>query len=165
MFTVREALPQDAEAIGRVRLEGWRQSYRGMVDGAFLAAMTLEGSIEIFRKNGCRDICVLQTPSGEIVGFISFRGSRDADAGKNVGEIVAIYLLDGYKRRGGGTLLIHAAEEKLRAAYSKATLWAIGKNEKAAAFYRKNGFFPDGAEQSVILGSPVVLRRFMKTLG
>jgi ribosomal protein S18 acetylase RimI-like enzyme len=84
-------------------------------------------------------------PSDAVVGFVTFGPSRDADAA-GLGEIYALYVdPEGY---GGGTgrLLMAKARRRLReAGMDEAILWVLRGNDRAARFYEREGWKPDGA--------------------
>ena len=48
--TLRRATPDDAEAIARVRIDGWRRSYKGLVPQAYLDAMSVEASMPLWQR-------------------------------------------------------------------------------------------------------------------
>lgn len=80
-----------------------------------------------------------------IAGFVTFGPSRDADAA-GLGEIYALYVDPGSYGGGTGRLLMAEARRRLReAGIEEATLWVLRGNDRAAAFYEREGWKPDGA--------------------
>jgi hypothetical protein len=49
-IVIRPARAGDAEAIARVRVDSWRETYRGMIPQAYLDAMKLEQSRALWEK-------------------------------------------------------------------------------------------------------------------
>ena len=85
---------------------------------------------------------------GEVVGWISFGENRDADARPEVGELRALFVAPHAWRRGAGRALVAGVLEGLRElGYREATLWSFDRNDRANAFYERQGFARDGAEQ------------------
>ena len=66
-ITIRRAAPADAEAIARVRIEGWRQSYKGLVPQASLDAMSVEASVPMWTR-------VLAAPGDRAGVFVAASG-------------------------------------------------------------------------------------------
>jgi ribosomal protein S18 acetylase RimI-like enzyme len=100
-----------------------------------------------------------------VVGFVTFGPSRDADAA-GLGEIYALCVDPGGYGRGTGRLLMAEARRRLReAGIEEAILWVLRGNDRAAAFYEREGWRPDGAtrlEQPYGIVSNVA--RFRRTL-
>ena len=97
-----------------------------------------------------------------VIAFCGYGSYRD-DSLPDTGEIFALYVLSGYYGTGAGVLLMKEALELLRR-YPAVALWVLADNRRAIRFYEKQGFVPDGAEQSVVLGKPLaeirmILRR------
>lgn len=81
----------------------------------------------------------------------------DMKAVENCGEIVSIYFLPQYIRKGLGTLLTQAALAELKKmGYQSCCLWVLEENERARRFYEKMGFVPDGAYMEQEIGGKVL---------
>jgi ribosomal protein S18 acetylase RimI-like enzyme len=82
---------------------------------------------------------------GRIIGFVTFGPSRDADA-VGLGEIYALYVDPGrYEAGVGRTLMAHARRRLKEQGLEAAVLWVLLGNERAASFYEREGWEPDGA--------------------
>ena len=144
---LRYACPEDAEVLGRLHYTCWQETYRGLLPDGCLDKMSPEKSEKIFRATGCRDL-IVAICGGEIIGECGFGASRDGDL-ENCGEIQGIYVLKKFQRRGIGRRLIELALDRIASrGYNKVCLWVLKGNEKAEAFYRAEGFLPDGAEKT-----------------
>lgn len=91
---IRRALPSDARAIADVHVRSWRSAYHGVVSDAYLEALLVDKREMAFREplsRGSTEMWVADSQS-EIIGWIAFGASRDADATPAVGEIEAIYV-------------------------------------------------------------------------
>jgi ribosomal protein S18 acetylase RimI-like enzyme len=164
--TVRQAEPGDAEAITRVHVIAWQQAYRGIVPGAYLAAMDPRDPARIQRR---RDQLASQwrvTPSvefvaadesGEILGFVTVGRYRDEkhplDDGS--GQIHAIYVNPERWHRGvGATLLSTAVEALHRHGFDPIRLWVLTDNSAARRFYERHGFRLDGCRGTFTINQP-----------
>jgi GNAT superfamily N-acetyltransferase len=91
-------------------------------------------------------VLVAEDHSGTLVGFAHVSGSRDDDAGSEVGEVTSIYISPDVWQQGAGRALLEAASATLQAAgFSSATLWLLDTNDRARKFYERMGWQPDGA--------------------
>jgi GNAT superfamily N-acetyltransferase len=84
--------------------------------------------------------------SGEpVVGFVTFGPSRDRDT-VGMGEIYALYMDPGRYEGGVGRMLMAHARRRLKGqGFEAAVLWVLQGNERAASFYEREGWKPDGA--------------------
>ena len=131
-----------------------------MIDADYLAAQSVAGSVEIFRKTACQNVIAV-TVNGGIVGFCGFGKYRFDDAAEGCGEIHGIYILRKYQRLSLGRRLIQEAKARLAAqGYNMVLLWVLNENRSAVAFYEKQGFHFDGSEKTATLKTPVVERRY-----
>ena len=142
----------DAETEGKaaVHWRSWQEAYAGIVDPAYLAAFTLDKCRQIAR----RWPGILVAKDGQrVVGFVGYGHYRDGSL-PDTGEIFSIYILSEYYGTGLGRRLMDAALEKLEG-YSRAALWVLEDNKRAIRFYEKRGFQPDGARQTLKLGTEI----------
>ena len=163
---MREATPEDTEAIVSVTAAGWREAYRGIVSAEKLAALPIERWRHEVSVGLRRPVDDAFTYVGEIDG--AFAGycfvaapARDADSGAQVAELVAMYVDPAYWRRGIGHALMQAALDRLAGLpYSEAVLWTFAENERAVAFYERHGWRRDGGEKiHARSGEPAVRMR------
>ncbi len=147
MPIIIKPMETDEEVKGKafVHWKCWQETYSGMVDQAYLDALTLEKMEE--RAFLCRNDPVLVARDGDrVVGFVGYGdGGRDVPG---AGEIYTLYVLPAYQGRGLGQRLLEAGLKQL-ASYSKICLWALRDNARAIHFYEKHGFRRDGAEKLV----------------
>jgi ribosomal protein S18 acetylase RimI-like enzyme len=82
---------------------------------------------------------------GRVIGFVTFGPSRDADT-VGFGEIYALYVDPGrYEAGVGRRLMAHARRRLKESGFEAAVLWVLQGNERAASFYEREGWQPDGA--------------------
>lgn len=139
-ITVRPAQPEDAPEISRIYSASWRSAYRGMVPQEYLDQLKDKNDhwVERFHRDlGQGTLRAEMLFKGETpVGCAAYGKSRD-DKLSDWGEI----MYPDYYRQGYGTVLFHAAVEKLREqGYPGCFLWVLDKNLNAQKFYEKNGF-------------------------
>ena len=132
---------------------GWRTGYRGIVAPERLADLPVERWRHEIGVGLRRPVADAFTYVAEIDGVFSgycyvAAPSREADLGPEAAELVAMYVDPEHWRQGAGKALMGAALERLAALpYTEAVLWTFKKNDRAIAFYERNGWRPDGAEK------------------
>lgn len=156
LITFREALAQDAGMISHIYASSWRKAYRGLVADHYLDRLPDDYWVPAIRSwlESGRFMGLIIYEEKQPVGCAVFGRGRDEDHG-DWGEIVSLYLLPDYARRGYGTQLLNKALEHLRQeGFSRFYLWCFANNAAADAFYRRMDFkattdhntFPIGGE-------------------
>ena len=153
MIEVREATPEDTEAIVSVTEAGWREGYREIVDRTKLGELPAdrwrhEVGVGLRRPVGDAFTYVAEV-DGAFAGycFVAAPG-RDADLGPEVAEVVAMYVDPSQWRRGIGAALMSESIKRLqRLPYDEAVLWTFRENARAIAFYERFAWQADGAEK------------------
>ncbi|TQM55197.1 GNAT family N-acetyltransferase [Humibacillus xanthopallidus] len=143
--TIRQAVPDDAEALAHLHVLVWEEAYSSLMPASIFESRraTVPRRIEAWRQNlttpAARTI-VAEDPHG-LVGFASVGPPRD-DVGVD-DELWALYVrASGWGTGVGHALLTEALGD--RPAY----LWVLRGNERAIDFYRRHGFVEDGAVRS-----------------
>lgn len=142
-IVIRRAAPRDAEAIARVRIDGWRTSYRGLVPAAYLDGMQVDASTALWDKiltAGPNPASVFVATHGdEVVGFAAGNMLAEPRFGLNA-ELTAVYLRREFQRVGLGRRLIAAVVDAQRALGATGMIvWVIAGNKPARAFYEALG--------------------------
>ncbi|GAA0966100.1 GNAT family N-acetyltransferase [Frigoribacterium faeni] len=143
---IRPAVRDDAEPIARVHLAAWREAYAHLVPLQVLAALSVPERADRWRgilDRGETDVVVAVDAVGDVVGWASASDGRDDDAPRPR-ELEGLYVLEASYGSGVGQRLLEAA-----VGTGPAYLWSAADNPRALAFYRRNGFVPDGAELRV----------------
>ena len=142
MLTFREASEEDAGLISRINAASWRTCYCGLIAEDYLARLQDEywtPSVRAWLGSG-QVYGTLALIYGEPVGAILYGRGRDERFGDWC-ELISLYLLPQYTRRGIGSALLEEAMRIMREdGYDHFYLWAIDGNEPADCFYRKHGF-------------------------
>lgn len=139
---IRRATPDDADALGRVHVQAWRETYPGIVPDAVIAARDPLERASMWRRVIATDEIVLlaHDDAGSLLGFANAGPQREPDLLPLAGEINAIYLLQAAKRRGRGRGLMRATAQALLArGLASASLWVLDGNTVAQAFYTSLG--------------------------
>ena len=143
-YVVRPPRVRDAEELGRVHVQVWREAYAGHMPADHLEGLDPVKSAERWRlrleMDGPDGIVVVATgPDGEIVGIASAGPTRDEDA-PTEWELYAINVLAAHHGTGVADQLLTAV-----IAQRPATLWVVRDSARAHAFYRRHGFGVEGA--------------------
>ena len=136
-------MPADAPAIGRIHVESWRETYRGLLSdnllgsvSAVIRAAMWRGALEHERPIL---LFVAQGPGGDLVGFAG-GGSSRATSLPHDAEVYAIYVLRTAQRRGCGRRLMTALANAFHAREFKSLcLWVLEENASARGFYERLG--------------------------
>ena len=144
-FEVRRAEPSDASNMARVHVDTWRDTYRGLMSDAVLDDPALLGWREKFWAAALtdpkysRNTAAVASSDGKLVGIaMSGPSLEDADQPQ---QLHLLYAYATFHGSGVGTELLNAVIDQA----APAALWVADPNPRAQAFYRKNGFVPDGA--------------------
>lgn len=138
---VRRATPADAEAIARVHVQAWQESYRDLVPQAAIDARTVETRIAQWQNTFGRldRSTFVAEQNGTVCGFISGGGILWSGLPTSC-EVSALYLLDVVKRRGAGRRLFGALLGELKERnFTSAGLWVLTGNTPARRFYETMG--------------------------
>ena len=142
--SIRPASLEDAPGIGKVQVDSWRSSYKGLIADEFLAALTYERRTEVWSQNlsdpqNSRFLYVAETGPGNIVGFVAAGPESEGDPNYQ-GELYAIYLLQQAQGQGlGGKLVKIVMRELCQRGFSSMLLWVLKDNLPAHKFYEALG--------------------------
>jgi ribosomal protein S18 acetylase RimI-like enzyme len=141
-WTIEEPTVDDADELGRVQVEVWRQAYAGLMRDDYLDGLDPAAFAEKWRSRMADPFPgVVRLVARDEHGIAGFAGAGPPriDAAPADFELYAINVLARAQGTGLGGELLDAAIGD-RAAY----LWVIEGNERAIAFYRRRGFIDDG---------------------
>ena len=146
-FTLRTAGPGDAEIVPRLHLAAWRESYGHLLPEEFFASReaVMAERVESHREAlaGAYQPVLAFDEAGALVGMASAAASDDGDAPCET-ELQLIYTLKRVHGSGVGQALLDAV-----IGTGAAYLWVLEDNPRAQAFYRRNGFLPDGKRENL----------------
>lgn len=141
---IRKALSEDAYDYTDCFISCLQSAYKGIASDEFLSNLSIEREkrVEKFLKNlknpDVETYCVIL--NNTMIGFIAIH--------KIDGEIWAIYLLEEYRSKGYGKVMLDFAIKELKHhGHNIISLWVFEKNIKARHFYENNGFYFDGTKR------------------
>lgn len=128
----------DRFAISKVYEESWKYAYRGIVPQDYLESIP-EGQWASNIEQADRKNLVM-FEDDKMIGTSSFGKSRVEEM-NGFGEIISLYFLPDYMRKGYGRLLLQAVVGELKKmGFDKVFLWVLEENRNARYFYEKCGF-------------------------
>ena len=174
-LTIRPATPNDAQSIARIRVQGWRFAYQGLISQDYLDSLSvaedterMRGYLSQFPQNSppSRSESVQGSSDGEkqsfmlaargdaVLGFCRFSAAPDkidradrATPGETMnGRLHALYIDPGALGQSiGHTLMNHALSTFAAWGCEHATLWVLEGNSRAISFYERQGWRCTGA--------------------
>ena len=141
-YALRQARAGDAEALGRVHVQVWREAYAGHLPADYLEGLDPVKSAERWKLRLEMDeadgiVVVATRPDDEVVGIASAGPTRDEDA-PTEWELYAINVLAEHHGTGVADQLITAV-----IAQRPATLWVLRDNARAQTFYKYYRYYSD----------------------
>jgi GNAT superfamily N-acetyltransferase len=147
-LTVRPARVGDAAQMARVNVRCWQETYRGLVPDAVLDDPGFPAARERFWTAALTDeryrdnrVAVAER-DGALVGIAMSGPPLDAGA-TEARQLYVLYVLVAHHGTGAGPALLAAVVDPAESV----ALWVADPNPRAQAFYRRNGFVPDGSAQ------------------
>lgn len=152
---IRPASTEDAAAIAALHVRGWQWAYRGLLPDSHLDSLSAELPRRIDWWRGM--LAVESSPkrtwvaeiNGQIVGFADTFPSWDEDADPATAMLGAMYLEQGFVRRGVGRALMKRLAGDLHSrGYCAVTLWVLDTNTSARRFYEALNWCEDGVTKT-----------------
>lgn len=131
--------PGDADALAKLHVETWRETYTGLLPQGYLGAMDVKRHAKRWRAQLAASVkpapVLVAEQRGGLVGYCAGGQARAGDA-----EVFTLYVL----RRGqgagvGGDLIRHMARVLRADGATTLHLWVLASNLRAQAFYRYLG--------------------------
>lgn len=174
-LTIRPATPNDAQSIARIRVQGWRFAYQGLISQDYLDSLSaaedterMRGYLSQLPQNSppSRSASVQGSGDGEkrsfmlavrddaVLGFCRFSAAPDKDdhaeravpGGTLNGRLHSLYIDPETLGQGiGHTLMSHALSTFAAWGCERATLWVLEGNSRAISFYERQGWRCTGA--------------------
>lgn len=155
-WTIREAGAADASALALIGAATFLETFAGILEGSAIvghcAAQHNDAAYQAYLTNGARAWIAEAQPGGAPIGF-ALVGAPDLTAAQDGDiELKRIYALSRFHGSGLGAALMQQA---LNAAsgYRRLLLGVYAKNDRALAFYRKQGFSDIGTRQFNVGGN------------
>ena len=149
-YVILPAGPADAEALARVHVASWRETYRGLLPDAFLARMSEPGYARRFRREltqpGEHDVILAAINPSGVFGYVAGGPSRAGIDGE--AEIATLYVLRAGQGRGAGRRLFAGAVRALAAHGARSLVVSVLRdNARARGFYERLGGVADPPRQ------------------
>lgn len=169
-LTIRPAAPNDAQAVARIRVLGWRFAYQGLVPQGYLDSLSIAENTERMRGYLSQlpqnlppnNLASVQGSSGDekrlfmlavhddvVLGFCHFsaapnnadRPERATPGGEMVGRLHSLYIDPDALGQGiGHALMSHALSTFTAWGCKRAHLWVLEGNSRASSFYERQGW-------------------------
>ncbi|MFZ5643484.1 MAG: GNAT family N-acetyltransferase [Bacillota bacterium] len=139
---IRQATNRDTRIISNIHASSWKIAYKDIVPQRYLDELQYDFWVSAFQNWISNNILTAQLIyDNQIpVGCIAYGKSRDKKFSE-WGEIVSLYVLPGYFRKGYGQKLLETALNDLKEkGFQNCYLWVLKENHNARKFYQKNGF-------------------------
>jgi L-amino acid N-acyltransferase YncA len=136
-MNIRHAVIDDAARIAEVQVRSWQESYKGIVDSAYLDAMSIGERATRWKgwlsQGPSHIVLVLEDDNSGICGFISGGSIRSDHPYES--EIYAFYLLKEVQRKGYGTRLLKRFSQQLINEGKKSMIvWVLKENPSKRAY-------------------------------
>ena len=146
-FLLRQATPEDAEAVVLMQTQAHEECYLHLLSPAFFERRRAGIPERVERRRAFLDTgeprILAFDADNRLVGYADAGPGREDDAPEAL-ELYSIYTLRRTYGTGLGAALVRAAVGS-GAAY----LWVLEDNPRALAFYLKQGFRPDGKRNTL----------------
>jgi RimJ/RimL family protein N-acetyltransferase len=156
-FTLREPALPDAPQIAELHVATWREAYSHLLPENFFSEEHVQSRHRMWHHilgNPRKEWSIRIAESrGQVIGF-AFVGPSFGPEGQELPrdrQLFSIYVAAEHYGTGVGQALLDAT-----AGIGPAMLWVASDNPRAAAFYLRNGFEFDGAEQTDA-GAPAIV--------
>jgi GNAT superfamily N-acetyltransferase len=138
---IRRGLPEDAEALVRLKLDCWDEAYTGLMPPEVLDAQRDDEPALVARwrrilANGYTSVA---ERDAALIGFVNAGLGREPLPSFEI-QLYALYVRAAWWGTGVGHALFASAVGD-RSAY----LWVLEGNDRAIRFYERQGFRFDGA--------------------
>ena len=136
-YSVRPAVARDAKAIAEIHVATWQVTYKDMMPEDYLQKMTVEKRQAFWREaiEFSEPQLLVATDGDQIVGFVGYDRSRDANTRATVGEIWAMYVAPAHWGQGVGLALWDGARDGLKEeGCTQVTIWVLLRNDRALEF-------------------------------
>jgi ribosomal protein S18 acetylase RimI-like enzyme len=146
-FRFRAAIVDDAEALGSLHVQVWRDTYEGWMCPDFLASLDEAEWAERWRECLTKDdrrrtvVALDMESENAVVGFASAGPCEDSDPDVTT-ELYVLNIDRDFHGTGMAGPLLEAVLLN-----RPAVLWVVEQNQRAQAFYRKYGFRIEGTKR------------------
>jgi GNAT superfamily N-acetyltransferase len=155
---IRPALADDAAAMARVQITGWRTAYRGIFPDDVLDRADAEAATDKWRQRlAAPDAVAFVAVASSGIAAIAAGGPPAKEPRLDFGpELYSLYLLPEWRRRGiGRQLLATIFSAFLGNGAEAAYLWCLAGNQDGRSFYARLGGAEMGSAERPSVGGLV----------
>ncbi len=138
---IRNIEYNDIPSVVDIQMNGWKASYKGIIDDDILDAMDREVKIEKMKDNYQNEPFVVAILDNEVVGFSRYVYDNHYSPDYPIDcEIVALYVKPELKYQGIGTKLFNYIVNECKTLNKKKMIiWCLKENYPSRKFYEKLG--------------------------
>lgn len=168
-LVIRNAVVDDADAMGHLHVRAWQSAYRGVMPDEYLDGLQVVDRVEMWRDRISRSdlppLLVAVMADG-VVGFAAYGAEQPPTSPPSCGELYAMNIDPDSWGQGIGRVLLHRVTQALIGmGFEEAVLWVVPENQRARALYESDGWVADGGTATEeILGVTVTDIRYRKPL-
>jgi ribosomal protein S18 acetylase RimI-like enzyme len=150
MTPISKPTVQEAEGISQMHRKSWHETYDGILPRDKIEEILDQSEADQIRH--FQEVSIGNRP--EHVFFVAkddnenIVGFSDIRVGKEYTEVIAMYILKGFQRRGIGTEMLLKSLEKVPNS-CQVTANIIIENRPAIRFFEKHGFNSNGNMESI----------------
>lgn len=139
---IRPLKKEDVVGAASIKINGWKEAYKGIVDDNHLESLSLEEQTKKFEKCIGDNNFIVAVLNNEVVGFCRF--VFDNSFSSNIDyidcELSAIYVHPNLKGKGIGTKMFnHVLKEFYNNDKETMILWCLKNNFNSIEFYKHMG--------------------------
>ena len=138
---IAPAGPADADALARVHVQAWRETYNGILPPAYLQGLSIPLQARRWRRRLLMDneFTLIADDGQGVAGYCSGDWARPPTA-DGEGEISTLYVLRRAQGQGVGRALLTGAARVLAArGATSLVIWVLRDNAPARSFYEHLG--------------------------
>jgi len=153
--SVRPAVAEDADHLGRIQVESWRARHEGRLPADALAQLDQAQFAAAWRAAitdppSPKHRVLTATAGPHVVGFAALAPGMEGDP---TGEVVELAVDTNHLREGHGSRLLAACTDVLiGSGAAQARIWLVEGDEVLEAFLTQAGFGPIGVRRVLQVG-------------
>ncbi len=153
--------PGDADALARLHVATWRETYVGLLPAGYLGAMDVTRHARRWRAQLAASVkpapVLVAEQRGGLVGYCAGGQAPGGDA-----EVFTLYVLKRAQGGGLGAELLRDMARVLQADGARSLhLWVLGGNLRAQGFYKHLGAAPDQSRPVAGWGGGLIETRYV----
>lgn len=141
-ITIRNIKKDDIYQVVKIHINGWKITYKGIIDDEYLNTMNEQEIIKKREKDYMENGFIVAEFEGKIVGFCRYidNNSFSKEMQEVDYELLALYVKLSLKHKGIGTKLFEYVRQEFKnKGKAKMALWCLKDNEPSKNFYTKMG--------------------------